>query len=132
MAISGTLLFIIFGNKLRSKEYGEAYLGYCPHCDNDVWWHAVKFRKWFHIYWIPLIPHSADRVLVCPICGSEAGLTKEQFATATELADRVAAYRDGDESERAVEEKIREFDAQLADDEEIVDKPPGELHDGQR
>ena len=87
-------LFIIFGRKVRDKDYGPSYPQNCPHCDNEVYFHAYKWRSWFHIFWIPLIPWRAHRELVCPICQSRIDLEKSAFKVAKELVEDTQQYRE--------------------------------------
>lgn len=112
----GVLNFVIFGLKRRVKEYGAAYPAYCPHCDNEVVYQLVKTRRWFHIYWIPLIPFTANRMLMCPICQVIVDLSISQFRTAKDLVGATEAYLDGRMSEAAYDRELTEFERQIHPD----------------
>ncbi|MBP1987221.1 zinc-ribbon domain-containing protein [Halolamina salifodinae] len=101
---------IIFGRKVRDKDYGEAYPIHCPNCDNDVYYHAFKWRSWFHIFWIPLIPWTANREVVCPICNAGFEVSKSAFKEAKELVDPTESYRRGNLSDKEYAYDVREFE----------------------
>ncbi|GAA5950494.1 hypothetical protein JCM3765_004566 [Sporobolomyces pararoseus] len=54
---------IICGPQSRSGE--ESY--YCPRCGNGSA-KAYKRKKWFELYWIPIVPLGSKHVYVCPVC----------------------------------------------------------------
>ena len=40
----------------------------CPHClDKRTYMHRVV-RRWFHIFWIPLIPLEKSEYVACTVC----------------------------------------------------------------
>lgn len=103
-------LFIIFGRKVREKDYGPSYPLNCPHCDNEVYYHAYKWRSWFHIFWIPLIPWTSHKELVCPICQAGFELERSAFKAAEELVDDTQQYRERQLSEQQFARSIQEFE----------------------
>lgn len=65
------MLFIIFGWPRRTKEYGPTYPAECPHCNNDNYFHLLKSRRWFSLYFLPLVPLGfVSYGLICPICNA--------------------------------------------------------------
>lgn len=110
MRIIATMLFIIFGFKNRDKEYGPAYPAYCGNCDNFEYLHVYKWRTWFHIFWIPLVPLTATRTLVCPICQVYMELERPAFKAAIELADTAQDLMDGKATEEEFYTEIDEFE----------------------
>jgi ribosomal protein L40E len=110
----GVLQFIIFGFKTRTKEHGPSYPLHCPNCDNDEVYHAFKQRRWFHIFWIPLIPWTADRALVCPTCGVSLELTKSEFESAKELANKARLHSEGELSADQYWREVRAFEAEAS------------------
>lgn len=85
---------IIFGYKVRDKDYGAAYPVACPNCHNEVMYRGYKARRWFHIYWIPLIPGKATRMLTCPTCDSGIEIDKDELRLVKEIAEKVKAHDD--------------------------------------
>ena len=64
-------MLILFGTKIKRKVIGQTKaLWTCKHCNNKNVWPVVKDRKWFTLFFIPIIPMSATQLVICPICGS--------------------------------------------------------------
>lgn len=116
-----TLLFIIFGRKVRDKDYGKAYPFHCPRCDNDVFYHAFKWRSWFHIFWIPLIPWKAHREIVCPICNGGFEVSKDEFGELKNLVEPTSEFRIGELSDREYANKVRDFEVKASFIDELID-----------
>lgn len=69
----------------------------CPHCETDAAYQHVRPRRWFTIFFIPLIPGSWRDAYVecqrCKNCYSEAVLTRPtnaQFQYALDLGIKAA------------------------------------------
>ncbi|GAA5913215.1 uncharacterized protein JCM6883_005287 [Sporobolomyces salmoneus] len=64
-------LFLSFPLDVLSGAYSvqiqsdETYV--CPNCRNASV-KAYKRKKWFELYWIPLVPLGSKHVFVCPVC----------------------------------------------------------------
>lgn len=84
-----SLLFVIFGLKRRTKQFGACYPSHCINCRNNEYLHLQKERKWFHIFWIPLIPWTAAWYLVCPRCGLSVRLVKQEAKEAKTLQQKL-------------------------------------------
>ena len=64
-------MIILWGFKTKRKQIGETNTKWeCKKCGHFDYWPVVKDRKWFTLFWIPLIPLNATRNVVCPSCGS--------------------------------------------------------------
>ncbi|WP_432404341.1 zinc ribbon domain-containing protein [Wukongibacter sp. M2B1] len=71
---------IIIGLGRRTvKNYGPQKENYCDHCNNISNWELRKYTRWFTLFFIPVIPYSTKKVLVCPICGSAIELDTKVF-----------------------------------------------------
>lgn len=128
----GYLQFIIFGLKTREKDYGGAYPGHCARCDNEAYMHAFKWRRWFHVFWIPLVPWFANRALVCPICGQTLELDRAGFKRARGLAAQARQLEKGEVSEDAFLKSIHEFEIETGFQDatdELADSAPTEGDD---
>ncbi|WP_338729454.1 zinc ribbon domain-containing protein [Haladaptatus sp. DJG-WS-42] len=119
------LAFIIFGWSTRFKEYGATYPAACPHCSNDNYFHLLKSRRWFKLYFIPLIPLSrAAYDLVCPTCNASIRLDSRAEATqAKHLNTATTAYHN---EELDVEDYSREMKAFETD---VFENPNGQSKD---
>ena len=62
-------MFIFFGtraSKIKTKRIdGNTE---CPYCQNKNTFVATAFGKYFHLFWIPLLPFSKETVLECSHC----------------------------------------------------------------
>ena len=71
---------IIFGwGKVTLKNFGGIQKKQCGHCHNEGIWELRRYRTWFTLFFIPVIPYSQKALLVCPICEHYIMLTSEQF-----------------------------------------------------
>lgn len=59
---------IIFGMRSRSKQHGPCVAASCPRCHNEVVLVYLVVTRWFALFFIPVIPTSKRRLLLCPIC----------------------------------------------------------------
>lgn len=107
------MLFIIFGWKTRTKDYGETYPAECPHCENDNYLHLLKARRWFRLYFIPAIPLSrASYDLVCPTCNASMELdTRAHASQAKDLATKTKHYHHGTLSDSDYRDEIAAFES---------------------
>ena len=71
---------LIFGWGRRTiKNYGPLEENYCDHCKNLAHWELRKYTTWFTLFFIPVIPYSTKKFLICPICGSALELDSQTF-----------------------------------------------------
>lgn len=60
---------IIFGwGRGKSTDHGPVLPTTCSNCKNQTWLHYVSSKKWFSLFFIPLIPYGHRHLLLCPIC----------------------------------------------------------------
>ncbi|GAA6063325.1 hypothetical protein JCM10212_005493 [Sporobolomyces blumeae] len=57
---------IICGPNSSLKQENDD-LCYCPRCGNASV-RGFKRRKWFELYWIPLVPLGTKHLWLCPVC----------------------------------------------------------------
>lgn len=109
------MLFIIFGWKTRTKEYGPTYPAECPHCTNDNYFHLLKARRWFRLYFIPVLPlSSASYDLVCPTCNASIHLNgRAEASQAKDLATSAEAYHAGHQSVEEFERDLQAFETDV-------------------
>ncbi|MBO4456538.1 MAG: zinc-ribbon domain-containing protein [Butyrivibrio sp.] len=64
-------MFIIYGTKAFRKDLGYTNKVYhCNNCNNNNQQLILRNRKFFTLYWIPLIPFSSKYYVSCPVCGA--------------------------------------------------------------
>lgn len=109
-----SLLFVIFGWSHRSKEYGETLPTHCSRCDNETYYHLRKTRRWFKLYFVPVLPFgTANRRLVCDICGAGVRLDRSEWKAAKSLSATTDRFLAGDVSEDAYTDEVDAFRARI-------------------
>jgi len=84
---------IIFGwGGGTPKDQGPVAPAQCPRCGNTQVFRYVVARKWFRLYFIPLIPYETKHLLVCPVCTSGTRLEKTQVDRVKEMSAVTAQY----------------------------------------
>lgn len=69
------------------KDQGPAIPLTCPNCKNDTMYRYAVGRKWFRLYFIPLIPYDTKHFLLCPICMSGKVLKGEEVRRAKAMVE---------------------------------------------
>lgn len=110
--------FIIFGWKTGIKELGATYPTPCPHCNNDSYFELVKSRRWFKLYFIPILPLSrAEYDLVCPICSASIRMeTRADIAQVKHLNESATAYLNDELNEDRFVNEIDSFTTDVLED----------------
>ena len=84
---------IIFGwGYVTEKDYGPTMAVRCPNCNNDAWWHLYLYRKWFTLFFIPVIPYESKHVLLCKVCSSGVELKREQVEQGQRLNELTYSF----------------------------------------
>ncbi len=78
-------LIIAGFDHIKEKDYGETYPTKCPNCNNNVYLHLKNIKKFFTVFFIPLIPYKSKYYLLCPICNTGTKLSKEEVEKAKEF-----------------------------------------------
>jgi hypothetical protein len=47
----------------------DEILIYCPSCESSQWSDIMVTGKYFHIYWIPILPVDKELNIICKNCG---------------------------------------------------------------
>lgn len=78
---------IFYGTRTFSKHLG--YVGekeVCQNCGKEYRKSVVRYRRWFHLNWIPLFPVKSTYYEMCPVCAFGAELkgkeAQEELAAA--------------------------------------------------
>lgn len=75
-------MFIIWGTKTTEKTLGNSQQVYqCGHCNNASNYRIFRRRKWFALFWIPMIPLSTKYYISCPVCNYGREITKQEAET---------------------------------------------------
>ena len=77
---------IIFGwGHGTKKNYGATLAITCPNCKNKTWLQLSRNRKWFTLFFIPVIPYSTKHLLCCDVCSHGVILNGEKVQKAKQL-----------------------------------------------
>lgn len=58
---------IIFGTGTK-KLSSETVMDKCPNCDNQFCIDIIIYQKWFHVFWIPIVPNGKTGASQCSKC----------------------------------------------------------------
>jgi hypothetical protein len=78
-------MLLIFGMRSRSHQHGPCVAASCPRCHNEVVLVYLVVTRWFTLFFIPVIPTSKRRLLVCPICNWNREVPKASEHLALEM-----------------------------------------------
>ncbi|WP_049970799.1 zinc ribbon domain-containing protein [Haladaptatus cibarius] len=120
------MLFIIFGWSARTKEYGPTYPIECPHCENANYFHLLKHRRWFSLFFIPLIPLGFGTYdLVCPICNVSFELDgRAEAKQAKQLSGAAEHYESDKISKEEFDHELQAFETDVISDISVEDLKP--------
>lgn len=75
-----------WGHQMR-KDFGMVTKLNCTHCNNDEYWHLLKSTNWFTLFFIPVIPYSSEKFLICPVCQYGITLDDKKFEELKPIAE---------------------------------------------
>jgi zinc-ribbon family len=78
-------MLLIFGMRSRSHQHGPCVAASCPRCHNEVVLIYLVVTRWFTLFFIPVIPTSKRRMLMCPICHWNREVPKSSEHLAVEM-----------------------------------------------
>ena len=86
LGVSGkgvTHMLFLFGLRTRAKSLGQVERS-CSKCARPTVHNAVESRRWFTLFFIPVIPLGGNQVVRCGVCGLTTKASpelKDQLAT---------------------------------------------------
>lgn len=101
---------LFFGwSKTTTKHFGHTVAVHCPNCGNEMWMSLYRHRKWFTLFFIPLIPFRSEHFLLCSVCSHSVLLTGERIGQARQLNEWTKGYLEGAIDEPAYQCKAEKF-----------------------
>lgn len=89
-------MFFIFGwGKQTRKDFGPVNKLNCSHCGRDEYWHLVRSITWATLFFIPIIPYSIEKFILCPICQYGIQLDDKKFNELRAIAEANQMLLDG-------------------------------------
>jgi hypothetical protein len=87
---------IIFGwGHQTTKNIGLTHEMPCGNCNNDTTFDLTRYRTWFTLFFIPVIPYENKYFLSCPICTRGVVLDNTQLETIQPMAELNKSLVDG-------------------------------------
>jgi hypothetical protein len=100
-------VFLLFGFRNRINDRGATIAATCPRCHNSVVLHDVHSRRWFTLFFIPVLPLGrARRVLMCPVCRWGRDVAKQADALTTEMAGITREWQAGGMADDAYGQRV--------------------------
>jgi ribosomal protein L37E len=75
--IRGLLTSIIFGSSSKNKVMGQMQY-VCSRCGRQAFHTIVRSRRWFTLYFLPVIPINTTTTARCNLCGFQQAINNEQ------------------------------------------------------
>lgn len=89
-------MFFIFGwGRQTRKDFGSVAKWHCNHCGRDDYWRLLRSTTWATLFFIPLIPYSIEKFILCPICQYGIQLDDKKFNEFRPLAEANQLLIDG-------------------------------------
>ena len=84
---------IVFGWGRRTvHDAGPVAFQKCERCQNRSWFHLLTIRRWFTLFFIPIIPYETRHRMICPVCTAGVDLVGEGLARARRLNQIAVGY----------------------------------------
>jgi hypothetical protein len=68
---------VIYGSRSRNRVMGQMQ-NVCPLCKKKGFQTVVRSRRWFTLYFIPLIPSSKKTIARCNLCGFQYAMDNKR------------------------------------------------------
>jgi len=105
---------VIFGfGPGKQEDLGEVAPSVCPNCHNQVFFHHVRSKKRFTLYFVPVVPYGTDDYLVCPICSRGLQISSPQLPSVHSMSSAAASFRTGQIGEAQYMAQVERFWRQL-------------------
>jgi len=105
---------VIFGfGPGKQEDLGEIAPSVCPNCHNQVFFHHVRSKKRFSLYFVPVVPYGTDDYLVCPICSRGLQISSAQLPYVRSMSSAAASFRAGRLAEAPYMAQVDRFWRQL-------------------
>jgi tellurite resistance protein len=85
-------MILIWGWRVRFKTLGQGVF-FCPSCQGDRHYSHKKGRRWFTLFFIPVIPlnHVGEEFVECDTCRNAFRLSVLQVPTTSALSEQLVA-----------------------------------------
>jgi hypothetical protein len=87
-------MFILFGFRRKSARLGTLFV-MCGYCHTPAAHALTRIRRYFTLFFVPVIPLGAKYVTTCTMCGRSTQITKETAETYAAAANQDPAASGG-------------------------------------
>jgi hypothetical protein len=102
-------MLLIFGMRSRSHQHGPCVAATCPRCHNEVVLIYLVVTRWFTLFFIPVIPTSRRRMLLCPICNWNREVPKASEHVAVEMIGITEQWKAGQLGDAEYDQRVKAF-----------------------
>ena len=86
-------MIILFGwGRTTTKNYGQFRYAPCNICKHEEY-SLIRIRTWFTLFFIPIIPYGAKRLVLCDKCGNGYDISAQPQET-EEIKQRIQDAQD--------------------------------------
>ena len=86
-------MFFIFGwGRQTRKDFGPTLPIKCGNCNNSGFHRLLHVRKWFTLFFVPVIPYESHHFLLCDVCSRGFELHGPQVDKAKRMNEATTAY----------------------------------------
>lgn len=87
---------IIYGwGRRTTKDEGPSRTYACNNCRNTNRFRLLTVRKWFTLFWIPVLPYFTEHFELCPICRAGRLIHKPELMALQQEALQDQGYLTG-------------------------------------
>lgn len=119
---------LIFGfGPGKAEDLGEIAPATCPFCRNNAYFHYVRSKKSFSLFFVPIIPYGTDEYLLCPVCTRGLSTSAQQRPAIEAMRTTTTEYRRGHVSEPVYQAETARFWAAVGmspDGDQVVQPAP--------
>jgi len=116
-------MLLIFGMRSRSHQHGPCVAATCPRCHNEVVLIYLVVTRWFTLFFIPVIPTSRRRMLLCPICNWNREVPKASEHVAVEMIGITEQWKAGQLGDAEYDQRVKAFWSFLTPDAATTQPP---------
>ena len=107
-------MFIIWGwGKKIVSDLGEVFIDECGNCHNKTSWKLYRVTTFITLFFIPIIPYSLKRFIMCTVCGSTKELDNDQFNSFKKIANLRKKFKNGEIDENELKNQLQNLNNSL-------------------
>ncbi len=107
---------IIFGwGNRHIKDFGSTLIQTCSICSQENYFHLVRVRDWFDLFFIPVFPYNTEYHLMCPRCEGAYKLEdEEQIETLKDMAELIENFNEKEITKKEAQKEYEKLVKKLS------------------